>query len=254
MTFGVHPQGPRAIDKSIAAIAQDQAGIYSPMHHQLERNESEAYVKSHVRRLEALRRSNVVIRNQDGSCRIPEDYLDRVSDYEAKRAKRLPTPLQRDSKLTLTQMETARGATWLDRALFKDELACLPEDNPIQASAAKRIEMLKGAGLEIGRDGKLPTHTLSRLKDMDLQDAGENLSKSLGKPYVAAQTKGHIDGTYVQTIDRPSGKFAIIERSREFTLVPWRPVMERRLGQSISGTIGGGGISWDVTGRRGLSR
>ncbi len=254
VTFGIHSQGPRAIDKSIAAIAQDQAGIYSPMHHQLERNESEAYVKSHVRRLEALRRSNVVIRNQDGSWRIPEDYLERVNDYEAERAKRLPTPLQRNNKITLQQMETARGATWLDRALVEEKLMGLPEENPVRASAAKRLEVLKGSGFEIGKDGKLPSDTLSRLKDMDLKEAGENLSKSLSKPYVTAQDYGRIDGTYVQTIDRPSGKFAIIERSREFTLVPWRPVMERRLGQSISGTIGGSGISWDVTGRRGPSR
>ena len=177
-----------------------------------------------------------------------------MSGYEAERAKRLPTPLQRDNRLTLTQMETARGATWLDRALVEEKLTGLADDNPVKASAVKRIEMLKASGLEIGKDGKLPTNTLSRLKAMDLKEAGENLSKSLGKPYVTAQARGHIDGTYLQTIDRPSGKFAIIERSREFTLVPWRPVMERRLGQSISGSIGAGGISWDVTGRRGLSR
>lgn len=254
VTFEVHPQGPRSIDKSIAAIAQDQAGIYSPVHHHLERNASEAYMRSHVRRLEALRRFHVVTRNKDGTWRIPSDYLDRVSNYEAARAKRLPIPLQRDNRLTLTQMETARGATWLDRALVEEKLKGLPDDNPVRASAVKRLEVLKGEGLQVGKDGKLPSETLNRLKDMDLQEAGENLSKSLGKPYVTAQDYGRIDGTYVQTIDRPSGKFAIIERSREFTLVPWRPIMERRLGQSISGTIGGGGISWDVTGRRGLSR
>jgi len=142
----------------------------------------------------------------------------------------------------------------LDRALVEEKLTGLPDNNPVRASAVKRLEMLKGEGLQVGKDGKLPSDTLNRLKDMDLQAAGENLSKSLGKPYVTAQARGHIDGTYVQTVDRPSGKFAIIEKSREFTLVPWRPIMERRLGQSISGTIGGGGISWDVTGRRGPSR
>jgi len=215
VTFGVHPQGPRPIDKSIAAIAQDSAGIYSPVHHHLERNASEAYMRSHVRRLEALRRSHVVTRNQDGTWRIPSDYLDRVSDYEAERAKRLPTPLERDNRLTLTQMETARGATWLDRALVEEKLTGLADDNPIKASAVKRIEMLKASGLQVGKDGKLPSDTLQRLKDMDLQEVGDNLSKSLGKPYVAAQDYGRIDGTYVQTIDRPSGKFALIERSQK---------------------------------------
>ena len=78
----------------------------------------------------------------------------------------------------------------------------------------------------------------------------------IGKPYASASGSRHIEGVFKDTIERPSGKFAIIEKSREFTLVPWRPVMERRRGLSIIGRAsGGGGISWDVRGRdRGLSR
>ena len=62
------------------------------------------------------------------------------------------------------------------------------------------------------------------------------------------------DSIYRQSVERPSGKFAVIERSLDFTLVPWRPVMERRLGQVISGKVSAGGISWDVTKVRGMSR
>ena len=63
-----------------------------------------------------------------------------------------------------------------------------------------------------------------------------------------------VEGVYREAIERPSGKFAVIERARDFTLVPWRPVMERRLGQSITGRVSAGGISWNIAKVRGISR
>ena len=50
------------------------------------------------------------------------------------------------------------------------------------------------------------------------------------------------------------GKFALIQKSREFTLVPWRPVLERNMGKEVTGVIrGAGGISWTIGRSRGLS-
>jgi len=51
-----------------------------------------------------------------------------------------------------------------------------------------------------------------------------------------------------------SGKYALIERSLDFTLVPWRPVIEKDLDRTISGVVRGDGISWDIgrNRRRGL--
>ncbi|WP_245322689.1 DUF3363 domain-containing protein, partial [Bradyrhizobium valentinum] len=48
--------------------------------------------------------------------------------------------------------------------------------------------------------------------------------------------------------------FALIERARDFSLVPWRPVLERAKGQAVTGVAGGEGISWAVGIKRGLSR
>jgi len=41
-----------------------------------------------------------------------------------------------------------------------------------------------------------------------------------------------------------SGRQALIERSRDFVLVPWRPVMERHIGKGVSGIVRDRGISW----------
>ena len=124
-------------------------------------------------------------------------------------------------------------------------------------AAAKRRLVLRQMGIAIGDAERLPHHTLEQLKAMDIKEAGEALTNQIGKPYASASGSRHIEGVFKDTIERPSGKFAVIEKSREFTLVPWRPIMERRRGMSIIGRASrGGGISWDVRDRqrdRGLS-
>lgn len=131
----------------------------------------------------------------------------------------------------------------------------LLEHSPVQQAAARRMRMLKKFGVNTDKAGRPTEQGLRELRTMDLQDARKALSEQLGKSHLPTLDFGTVEGTFTDTIDRPSGKFAIIERSREFSLVPWRPIMERRRGLSIVGRCSAGGISWDVTGRqRGLSR
>ena len=254
ITLKPHPRGARNIDHSIAEYAAAHQGVYSEVHHATQSGRvSPAYAQAHVRRLEALRRKNLVARQSDGSWRIPSDYLERAADYEVQRTRRMPAGLERDSQLTLRQMERAEGVTWLDTTLANDGVDTERAPN-FRAAFEKRVERLRSMGLETGIDGKLPSQTIENLKTMDLRSAAERLEREVGKPYSEIGSARQVDGIYRGSIERPSGKFAVIERSREFTLVPWRPIMEKRLGQSISGRISAGGISWDVTGRRGPSR
>jgi len=247
---------PIQADRNIVAHAEKRNGQFSPVHVYLEENNSEEYTKAHERRLEALGRANVVSKNKDGAWDIPNDYLDRVREYHKQLVKRLPAPLARDSVLTLSQMETARGATWLDEQLSTGRLEEARTSKELLNAAAKRRIALRQMGIAIGDKERLPHQSLEQLKAMDIKEAGEALVNQMGKPYASASGSRHIEGVFKDTIERPSGKFAVIEKSREFTLVPWRPVMERRRGLSIIGRAsGGGGISWDVRGRdRGLSR
>lgn len=73
-----------------------------------------------------------------------------------------------------------------------------------------------------------------------------------GYRYRRAPSTGRIDGVYKQHLDRPSGRFAIIERQNDFTLVPWRKVLERNRGLSVTGQMGKGQISWTLTKGRGI--
>lgn len=49
-----------------------------------------------------------------------------------------------------------------------------------------------------------------------------------------------------------SGKFAIIEKSKEFTLVPWRAALERQRGKAVSGIVRGSAVSFDFSKKHGI--
>jgi len=105
--------------------------------------------RAHERRLEALGRANVVSKNKNGAWDIPDDYLDRVRAYHEQLAKRLPAPLVRDSMLTIEQMTTARGATWLDEQLKRGSLEEDLTSRELLDAAAKRRAALRQMGFGI---------------------------------------------------------------------------------------------------------
>ena len=165
----------------------------------------------------------------------------------------MPTSIDRLSTQTIAQMEQARGATWLDKKMSETKADTFA-GTKMQTSILKRQAALKQMGFDVSKDSLLPKAALEKLKDMDLRDAARKLSEVNGKPYSALGGARTVEGIYQKSIERPSGKFAVIERAKDFTLVPWRPVMDRNLGKSLSGRISAGGISWDVTKQRGMSR
>ena len=61
-----------------------------------------------------------------------------------------------------------------------------------------------------------------------------------------------IRGTYREALQLASGRYALVGNAQEFTLVPWRPVIARRLGREIVGLVTEGGISWQIGQDRGL--
>ena len=254
VTFQPHQLGARKIDHSISDFAKSHNGTYSEVRHITEGgNISPAYAQAHVRRLEALRRKGLVTRHQDGTWHIPANYLERASNYEADKARRLPTSIHRQSTQTLLEMQRARGATWLDKRLSEKGISGLG-DMTLQDALKKRLMVLKKMGHKFSEDGRLPETALEDLRQMDLRDAATQYLKSMKKPYAELGDSRIVEGIYREAIDRPSGKFAVVERAKDFTLVPWRPVMERGLNKSIKGRISASGISWDVTKQRGLSR
>jgi len=252
---GPQSYAPKQSDYTIADIASKRGGVYSPSAHEMsDPSAREEFIKAHVRRLEAMRRKGHAERNSDGSWKIPRDYLKRASDFEKSRGFGNPVKLDILARSPLQKLPQTIGKTWLDEELKARGSSGTYEGfgEDVEAAKMQRRQFLIKRGLITGKES-VSEGALKALENLDLEAAAKPLSKTIGKVYVPAPEQGRITGTYREAIVRPSGKYAIIEKSKEFTLVPWRKTMDRNLGKSISGAVTGQTISWTLTKGRGQS-
>lgn len=253
----------RQSDRTISRLAAAIDGIYDPERHRLElaranAPDPEALVEAHVRRLEALRRGGrIVERLPDGRWNVREDYLDRARAYDAKRRAALELEIRTLSRLPPERQVVASGATWLDRELVnreKTELAETGFGGEVRTALKQRTEQLVGHGLARRRQGQVifARELLDTLTRRELTDAAMQIARQTGLEYRAVEEGDRVSGVYRRPVDLVSGRFALIEDGRQIVLVPWRPIVERRLGREVSGVLRAGSMSWNLGRERGL--
>lgn len=62
-----------------------------------------------------------------------------------------------------------------------------------------------------------------------------------------------VSGIYRRRVMLASGRYAMLDDGKGFSLVPWKPVIEQRLGQRLTATVRNNGVSWEVDRQRGNS-
>ena len=74
-----------------------------------------------------------------------------------------------------------------------------------------------------------------------------------GLPYAPSGPGEYVTGRLAGVANLTSGRFAMIEDGMGFQLVPWQPVLEKRIDQYISGVRRyDGGIEWGFGRKREL--
>jgi len=93
---------------------------------------------------------------------------------------------------------------------------------------------------------------LATLREREVASVGAEIAANKALPFRAATDGETVSGRFTGTTQLSSGKFAIIEKSHEFTLVPWRPVIDRQLGREVVGVVQSGSVSWQLGRQRGI--
>lgn len=251
----------REVDRTVAAIAAANGGQYDiDVHLQHDPTATEAFARTHVRRLEAIRRkTGGVGRQPDGSWTIAADHLDRVAVYEAVCARDRPVTVTMLSSLSLEKLVDLDAATWLDRELVAGTLEAVRDAGfgaEINSALAARRQWLIVNGFAEVRDGRTHVHseTIDVLRRRELLRVAGQLSEELGLRFTEARSGDRVEGRLARAVEMASGRHALVERSRDFTLVPWRPVLERHVGRRVFGIMRENGISWTLgRGRSGPS-
>src|SRR5450756_1936805 len=262
---GSAPPGPRAADRNILDIA-GQGGIYRPSEH-LERARSavdriggdpQGFVRSHVRRLEALRRAGHAERIDPDHWRVPTDLPARGQAYDLARDRAnirvsILSPTGLDSQIGHD------GATWLDRELASPSRTTLANTGfgrEVTEAMERRRQSLANMGhavrLEDGRIG-VSKDFIANLERAEVNRVGRAMAAQRAMKFTAAKTGEYVSGTLVGSTQLASGRFAMIDDGIGFQLVPWQPVLDKRIGQHITGIMrSAGGIEWGFGRKRGL--
>jgi len=258
--------GPRASDRNIAVMAEDNGGLYQPSQHiegardilAQRGKDPEAFIRSHVRRLEALRRAGHVERIDADHWRIPKDITERGMAYDLSRGGdglRVRTL----SAFDLERQISSDGATWLDRELVArtpTPLGTTGFGRDVMHALDRRAERLVSMGhATVQTDGSflLPRNLVATLEHQEVERVGQEMAKARGLTYQPAKTGEYVRGTLAGSTNLASGRYAMIDDGLGFSLVPWQPVLDQRIGRHIAGVLrGDGGIEWDLGRKLGL--
>jgi type IV secretory pathway VirD2 relaxase len=249
-------------DHTIDAVARANGGRYSvDVHLRHDSQASEAFAATHVRRLEAMRRAGAAVeRRDDGSWAISENHLVEAEAFARRDLRSRPVTISLLSQSPVAELAAVDAPTWLDRELADGNPTAVRDvgfGREARAAMAARRQWLIEQKLGVDEGGvlRLRANALVRLGEREIQRAGVQLARELRKAYVPARPGERIEGVIARRVDLESGSQALVERSREFTLVPWRDVLERSIGKTASGIMRSDGINWQFDrGRSGPTR
>ncbi|MBG4443724.1 relaxase/mobilization nuclease and DUF3363 domain-containing protein [Pseudomonas aeruginosa] len=255
--------GVRAADKTIAALAVD--GLYHTDQH-LAHAKAQAQavpgrdpaevVAAHVRRLEALRRTGIVERLGEGVWQIPTDLPEQGRRHDTQRLGG-GVAVEMKSHLSIERQARVIGATWLDQQLIGggEGLGELGFGSDVRQALQQRADFLAEQGLAERRGQRviLARNLLRTLRNRELTQAAKDIATETGLKHRPVADGQRVTGIYRRSVMLASGRYAMLDDGMGFSLVPWRPVIERQLGRQVSAVLQGGAASWQIGRQRGAS-
>ncbi|WP_232324406.1 DUF3363 domain-containing protein, partial [Variovorax sp. WDL1] len=212
-------------------------------------------VAAHIRRLEALRRAGIVERVAEGLWKVPGDLAERGRQYDAQRLGGVAVELK--SHLPIERQARVIGATWLDQQLIGggSGLGDLGFGGEAKQAMQQRADFLAEQGLAERRGQRviLARNLLRTLRNRELAQAAKDIATETGLEHRPVADGQRVAGIYRRSVMLASGRYAMLDDGMGFSLVPWRPVIEQRLGQQLAATVRGGGATWEVGRQRGQS-
>ncbi|MBB5213966.1 relaxase/mobilization nuclease and DUF3363 domain-containing protein [Parapusillimonas granuli] len=243
----------RAADKNIATLASD--GLYRTDHHlaieqvQAKPNrDPQEVVAAHIRRLEALRRAGIVERVAEGLWKVPDDLAERGREYDIQRLGGVAVEMK--SHLPIERQARVIGVTWLDQQLIGggNGLGDLGFGAEVKVALRERADFLVEQGLAERRGQRviLARNLLATLRGRDMAKAAQDIAAKTGLEHRPLGEGQRVAGIYRRSVMLASGRYAVLDDGLGFSLVPWRPVIEQRLGQQLAAMVRGGDVSWEI--------
>ena len=94
---------------------------------------------------------------------------------------------------------------------------------------------------------------LATLRGREIDAAAKTIATETGLTHRPVDDGARVTGIYRRSVRLASGRFAMLDDGMGFSLVPWKPVIEQRLGKTMTAVIRGSNVSWVLEWQRGIS-
>jgi hypothetical protein len=173
-----------------------------------------------------------VERVAEGLWKVPDDLAERGRRYDAQRLGGVAVELK--SHLPIERQARVIGATWLDQQLIGGGRAGRPglwRRGQAGDAAARRLPGRTGAG-RAARAARDPGAQPAGHAAQSGTGAGrEDIAAETGLEHRPVADGQRVAGIYRRSVMLASGRYAMLDDGMGFSLVPWKPVIEQRLGQ-----------------------
>lgn len=142
------------------------------------------------------------------------------------------------------------GSTWLDQRLISSGrgLGDLGFGAEVKAALQQRVDFLAEQGLAEQRGQRviLAPNLLATLRGRELAKAAQDIAAKTGLEHRPVSDGRHVAGIYRRSVVLVSGRFAVLDDSIGFSLVPWKGAIEPWLGHHLAATVRGNQVSWEL--------
>ncbi len=188
-------------------------------------------------------------REVEGVWRVPADLAERGRQYDAQRFSG-DVAVKLKSQLPIERQTRVIGATWLDQQLVGrgKGLGDLGIGAEIKDGLRQRADFLaeQRLGEHCRQRVVLARNLLATLRGRELAQAAKDIAAETGLEHRPVAEGQRVAGIFRRSVMLASGRYAMLDDGAGFSLVPWKPVLEQRLGQRLSVTFWGGGATWTI--------
>ncbi len=239
-------------DRNVVAIAARNNGVYDPERHlvhlrtqtaRLPFNATpERFVAAHVSRLDALASRGHVVRQADGTYRVPSDLLNRIASEAVPGRDDAFIKVELRSRQPLRDQTHAIAPTWLDdqlvaglpQRLHKTAVRTRFQDDVIETAdqRARRLVQLGLATFE-GEGVRLDPQLRGKLARLELDAIATRLSHDYGN-YTDLDQIRQFRGRVVAIESLSSGPHAVVVSGQHFALAPAGHGLAQLVGKDVA--------------------
>ncbi|MCP4098704.1 MAG: DUF3363 domain-containing protein, partial [Planctomycetaceae bacterium] len=144
-----------------------------------------------------------------------------------------------ESHVSFPDLASTDGATWLDRKLLSKEPGEFRDKGfGAESNRALRLrqQWLIKEELMIEQNGQLIVRRklLDTLQQREFARIAGKLQKELGLIYQPLASGERLKGQISKTVNLASGRFAVVQKGKEFSLVPWQSKIIQKQGTGLA--------------------